>query len=184
MRERRRAAEKSLAGSLLLAHPALSDPNFRRTVILMTEDSGEGSMGVVLNRPLGKNLGSLGGEFALGSLAGVPAFRGGPVHPEQLILAAWTVQAHGFNLHFGIEPDKADQFLSVEGTHIRAFFGYSGWSAGQLKNELKHQTWVVTAPPEDLFSQPSDAKLWGTVLGREGDQWRLLAGEPEEPGAN
>ena len=58
-------------------------------------------MGVVLNRPLDKRLGELGGDFALGPLAGVPLFKGGPVQTEQLILAAWQAQPEGFQLHLG-----------------------------------------------------------------------------------
>src|ERR1700676_2919382 len=108
MRERvKRASSKSLAGSLLLAHPALSDPNFRHTVILMSAHNGEGAMGVVLNRALGQRLCGLNGEFSLGPLASVPVFRGGPVMTEQMVLAAWQTQDDGFKLHFGLEPNKA-----------------------------------------------------------------------------
>ena len=67
-----------IAGSLLLAHPAMKDPNFRRSVVLMSVHNDEGAMGVVLNRPMGKRLGELSGDFALGPLSGVPLFNGGP----------------------------------------------------------------------------------------------------------
>ena len=184
MRERRKVSRDTLAGSLLLAHPAMKDPNFRRSVVLMSAHNAEGAMGVVLNRPLGKRLGELSGDFALGPLAGVPLFTGGPVQTEQLVLAAWQTRDDGFRLHFGIEPDKAVQLLEEEGTHVRGFLGYSGWSAGQLENEMKARTWVVVDVPEDLLTQAQDETLWRTVLGREGAEWRLLAGEPEDPEAN
>ena len=112
MRERRKTTKQSIAGSLLLAHPAMKDPNFRRSVVLMSAHNAEGAMGVVMNRPLGKRLGELNGEFALGALAGVPVFTGGPVQPKQLLLVAWQDRADGFQLHFGIEPDKAAQLLA------------------------------------------------------------------------
>jgi putative transcriptional regulator len=184
MRERRKVTKDTLAGSLLLAHPAMKDPNFRRSVVLMSVHNAEGAMGVVLNRPLGKRLGELSGEFALGPLAGVPLFNGGPVQTDQLVLAAWQTRDDGFRLHFGIEPDKAVQLLDEEGTHVRGFFGYSGWSAGQLEKEMQVHTWVVAEVPEDLLSQAQDEGLWRTVLGREGAEWRLLAGEPENPEMN
>jgi putative transcriptional regulator len=185
MRERRKTSSKeTLAGSLLLAHPAMRDPNFRRSVVLMSVHSAEGAMGVVLNRPLGKRLGELSGEFALGGLAGVPLFTGGPVQTEQLVLAAWQMRDDGFRLHFGIEPDKALQLLAEENTHVRGFLGYSGWSAGQLENEMKQHTWIVTDVPEDLLTHAQDEALWRTVLGRESAEWRLLAGEPDDPGVN
>jgi len=184
MRERRKKSQETLAGSLLLAHPILQDPNFRRSVVLMSVHNSEGAMGVVLNRPLGKRLGELNGDFALGPLAAVPLFTGGPVHPEQLIIAAWQSRSDGFRLHFGIEPDKAIELMDEEGTHVRAFLGYSGWSAGQLENEMEKHTWVVANVPEDLLVQPQNDLLWKNVLGREGTEWRLMADEPEDPTQN
>lgn len=184
MRERRKTPRETLAGTLLLAHPAMRDPNFRRSVVLMSVHNAEGAMGVVLNRPLGKRLGELSGEFALSPLSAVPLFTGGPVQTEQLVLAAWQARDDGFRLHFGIEADKALQLLEEEGTHVRGFLGYSGWSAGQLENEMKLRTWIVAEVPEDLLEHEQNEALWRTVLGREGAEWRLLADEPEEPGAN
>ncbi|MDO8541230.1 MAG: YqgE/AlgH family protein [Opitutaceae bacterium] len=184
MRERRKLTRDTLAGSLLLAHPSMRDPNFRRSVVLMSAHNEEGAMGVVLNRPLHKRLGELSGDFALGPLATVPLFNGGPVQNDQLVLAAWQTRADGFRLHFGVDPDKALELLGEEGTHVRGFLGYSGWSAGQLENEMQLRTWIVADVPEDLLTQAQDDSLWRNVLGREGLEWRLLAGEPEHPEHN
>jgi putative transcriptional regulator len=184
MRERRKGTKQSIAGSLLVAHPALKDPNFRHTVILMSAHSAEGAMGVVVNRPLGQRLGELNGDFALGAMAGVPLYVGGPVQPEQLLLVAWQTREDGFQLHFGIEPDKAGQLLGEGTAEIRAFRGYAGWSGGQLENELKHNTWIVTEVPGDLLAQPQDDSLWRRVLAGLGDDWRLLADEPDDPARN
>jgi len=168
----------------LLAHPALKDPNFRRTVILMSVHNGEGAMGVVLNRPLRKRLGELSGDFALGVLAGVPIFAGGPVQTEQLLLVAWQPQPDGFRLHFGVEPDRAMQLVTEEGTQVRAFLGYSGWSGGQLEGELRQRTWIVTDVPEGLLAHPPNDAMWREVLGGIGEEWRLLADEPEDTSLN
>lgn len=184
MREGRKEMKETLAGSLLLAHPVMQDPNFRRSVVLMSVHNNEGAMGVVLNRPTGQRLGQLNGDFAMGPLSSVPLFKGGPVHPEQLIIAAWQSRPDGFRLHFGIEPDKAIQLMDEEGTHVRGFLGYSGWSAGQLENEMERHTWVVTPVPEDLLIQPQNDLLWKNVLSREGAEWRLMADEPEDPTQN
>ena len=185
MRERTKGAKpKSLAGSLLLAHPSLRDSNFRHTVILMSAHDKEGAMGVVLNRPMGQRLGELNGEFSLGPLASVPVFRGGPVQTEQLILAAWQTHDEGFKLYFGIEPEKAAQLATEEGMHLRAFLGYSGWTGGQLEKELKQKTWVVTPVPGDLMNHGQDSALWRAVLGEVGPMWRLLADEPDDTARN
>lgn len=174
---------ESVAGSLLLAHPALKDPNFRHAVILMSEHDEDGAMGVVLNRPEGRKLGVLSGDFALGPLAQVPIYIGGPVQDRQLILVAWEIRGEGFRLHFGIEPERATQCLT-EGMHVRAFLGYSGWTRGQLENELRHNTWVVADIPEDIIEPPHNQELWRRVLGAQGDEWRLLADEPDDNSLN
>lgn len=184
MRERRTSRPASLAGSLLLAHPQLRDPNFRRTVVLMSAHDTNGAMGVVLNRPLGRHLGELNGEFALGALASVPLFTGGPVQGEQLLLVGWQPQTDGFRLHFGIEPERATELVAGEGVQVRAFLGYSGWAGGQLENELKLNTWIVTDVPADLLSRAPGGEMWRTVLGALGEEWRLFADEPEDTSGN
>jgi putative transcriptional regulator len=176
--------KETMAGSLLLAHPALRDPNFRRCVVLMSVHNAEGAMGVVLNRPMSKRLGELSGDFALSPLAGVPLFNGGPVQTDQLVLVAWQVHPEGFRLHFGIDPERAGQLIGEEGAQVRGFLGYSGWSPGQLENEMRVQTWIVADVPEDLLTHSQDESLWRTVLGREGAEWRLLANEPDQPDLN
>ena len=184
MRERRTSTKESLAGQLLLAHPALRDSNFCRTVVLMSAHDSDGAMGVVLNRPLGQRLGQLNGQFAFGPLSDVEVFRGGPVQTEQLILAAWQFRSDGFKLYFGIEPEKAEQLKTEDGLHVRAFLGYSGWVRGQLEKELKQDTWVIAQVPGDLLEQPQDMGLWRAVLGGMGPEWKLLANEPEDPAEN
>jgi len=184
MRDRQHRIKETLAGSLLVAHPALRDPNFRRSVVLMSAHGPDGAMGVVLNRPLGKRLGDVQGDFALGPLATTPLFHGGPVQTERLILVVWQARPDGFRLHFAVEPSKAVQLMAEEGTLVRGYLGYSGWSAGQLEDELKRGTWVVTDAKADLFERAADNTLWRAVLGNEGDDWRLLADEPDDPALN
>jgi putative transcriptional regulator len=187
MRERRTVRKpKSLAGQLLLAHPAMRDPNFKRTVILLSAHNGEGAMGVVLNRPLGKQLAELNQEFALSPLAGVPLYSGGPVEPEQLILVSWQwLKAEGaFQLHFGLEPEKAAELIGSPGIVLRAFLGYAGWSKGQLENEMKQDTWIVTAVDGGLLEQSDGPALWRNILGAIDPELRLLANEPEDPTVN
>jgi len=114
----------------------------------------------------------------------VPIFSGGPVQPEQLLLVAWQPQADGFLLHFCLEPDRAGKLVAEEGTELRAFLGYSGWSGGQLENELTQNTWVVTDVPAGLLGHPQDGRMWREVLGAMGEEWRLLADEPEDTSQN
>lgn len=192
MREKNSGAKgESLAGHLLLAHPVLKDATFRRTAILMSSHDGEGAMGVVLNRPIGKRLGELGGDFALGPLAHVPVFDGGPVEKRQLILCAWKPrtteedeEGESFQLFFGIDPAHATQLAGEEGVQLRAYLGYAGWSGGQLEGELERDTWVVAGLEPSVIRMKPDESLWRGVLGSLDPQWRLLAGEPDDPQVN
>lgn len=190
MRSEPEKDDESLAGSLLLAHPVLRDETFRRTAILMSSHDREGAMGVVLNRPLNRRLGELGGEFALGPLAGVPLFDGGPVAKRQLILCAWRPHAgltddeEGVQLLFGLDPERAIELAGEEGVRLRGFLGHAGWSGGQLEGELARDTWLVAELDPTIAEQVPDESMWRKALGELDPQWRLLAGEPDEPGRN
>jgi putative transcriptional regulator len=174
----------NLSGSLLLAHPAMRDPNFRRTAVLMSLHSEEGAMGIVLNRPTGRTLGMLNGAFAYSPISSVPVFTGGPVQHEQLILVGWQKREDGFRLHFGVEAEAAIEMAGREDTVLRAFTGFSGWSQGQLENELESQAWVVVPMAPDLTDLEPRQQLWRELLGRISPEWRFLAQEPEELDTN
>lgn len=183
---RREVSPEGLAGSLLIAHPQLRDPNFVRTAVLMSVHNSEGALGVVLNRPLGKTLGDLGPEFAGTRLGAVPVYGGGPVNTDQLILVAWELQPEegAFKLYFGLEPAKLEELAEKPGLHVRAFLGYSGWSGGQLENEMRHHSWLVSALPTELLGRVEGTEFWRKALGALGPEWRIHAGEPEEPERN
>jgi putative transcriptional regulator len=175
-----------LGGSLLLAHPSLKDDHFKHTVILIASHDSDGAMGVVLNRPLEKNLGDLSEDFAQGALADVPLFAGGPVQPAQVILCVWRPhpETDGFQLMFGIDPEKATELVDEEGVHMRAFLGYAGWTGGQLEEEMQRDTWVISPLVADLLEDSPDEQLWRDLLGQIDDEWKLLANEPDDPSLN
>ncbi|TVR45272.1 MAG: YqgE/AlgH family protein [Puniceicoccaceae bacterium] len=188
---KRSRQDPPLAGSLLLAHPGLQDPNFRKTVVLLSTHGPEGSLGVVVNRPAGKTLGEFSDDFADSDLADIPLFHGGPVNQHQLILSAWkSAPEEGvFRLFFGLDPDKALELSREarelgEDLHLRAFLGYAGWGEGQLEAELAEQAWVV-CPVEGLaLSGACDTGLWRMLLGGVSPMMKLMADVPEDPSLN
>jgi putative transcriptional regulator len=182
----RRPNTASLAGQLLLSHPAMKDPNFGRTVILLSAHDQDGALGVVLNRPLGRRIGELGPEFAASPLALVPLYRGGPVETEKLILAGWRWrQTTGdFELHFGLDPERAEHLALDPAVTVRGFLGYAGWGQGQLENEMKQQTWFVAGPADYNLASAEGTGLWRLILGSLDPQLKLLADEPEDPSRN
>ncbi|WP_308985646.1 YqgE/AlgH family protein [Thalassobacterium sedimentorum] len=175
------------AGALLLAHPSLLDPNFRRSVILLTAyGESEGAMGVVVNRPLGHTLGEYDADWVDSPLSTVPLFAGGPVAQDQLILVAWkwSAEAGTFQLYFGIDGEKVQQLLAKDPEfQIRGFLGHAGWSAGQLDVELEQKSWVLSACLPILNTTPEKID-WHELLCHERPDLRLLADAPDDPSLN
>src|SRR5438045_9378697 len=96
---------RSLAGSLLVAHPNMLDPNFRRTVLFISvHDPNDGALGVIINRPLDRQVADLVTETPPEGLSEVPVFLGGPVGKNQLTFAACEWQkgeGHKLNHNVG-----------------------------------------------------------------------------------
>ncbi len=187
MKERRPPRKiPSYAGQLLLAHPVLQDPNFRRTVVLLSGHDREGAMGVVLNRPLGRQLGELNASFAASPLAGVPLYAGGPVERENLLIATWQwIPAdQAFQLNFGVEISQAAELIGRPGLTMRAFLGYSGWSQGQLENELRHDTWITTPVQGDWLIRLDGVPLWRSLIAHLQPELKIIADAPDDPTVN
>jgi putative transcriptional regulator len=177
----------SLAGSLLIAHPALLDPNFRRTVLFLSKhDAEEGSFGLVLNRPAGRLVSDLLPNKPLGELARVPVFLGGPVQQDQLIFASfrWHPETERMECqHHLLIPDAQEVIEQPEVT-VRAFIGYAGWTKGQLEGELAQKAWLLGRPnPEHLLIDRCPT-IWREVTSSFGPWFRLVAEAPDDPSIN
>jgi putative transcriptional regulator len=180
--------EDWLRGRLLIASPALVDPNFARSVVLITEHGPEGAMGVVLNRPSEIEVRTVAPELST-IVDEEPVFIGGPVQPQALVVlarfidtraAAWIVAEDvGF---VAAEAEYGD--LSDVVRRGRVYAGYSGWGAGQLEVELAEEAWIVEPPlPAELFPEDPET-LWQDVLTRKGGQFSLVARMPDDPSLN
>ena len=179
---------QSLAGSLLLAHPSLVDPNFARSVVLISAHSEEdGALGVVINRPMEKTLSQFDGGFSYSDIADVPLYVGGPVSSTELILTAWQWRLNEgrFQLHFGISPDRA-RGLVIDNPDIdlRGFVGYSGWSKGQLEEELEGGSWVAIPVSGGAIDVDETDDLWRALIAQVSPELRLLADAPDDPQLN
>ena len=179
---------ESLRGKLLIASPALADPNFERSVVLITEHGEDGAMGIVLNRPSESEVAAVIPE--LEPIAGPePIFVGGPVQPEALVVlgefsnpdkAAWIVVAE-----VGLVSAQAElEELPEAVRRGRVYAGFSGWAPGQLEDEIDEESWIIEAPlPRELFPENPDT-LWSDVLARMGGEYALVARMPEDPSLN
>ena len=176
---------QSLRGHLLVAGPALEDPNFRRTVVLVGEHGDEGAMGVVLNRASTVTVEDAVPPMA--ELVGPSSLVhiGGPVQPQAVVVLADFVDPERAEAlvvdSVGFLPGEIDDLAEVgEVRSARVFAGYAGWAAGQLEGEIQEGSWVVLpAQHDDVFSEAPDG-LWSEVLRREGGGLAILATLPED----
>lgn len=174
------------AGVLLLAHPTMEDPRFRRTVILLSAHAEGGSLGVVLNNPTGRTLGEFDAGLEKSALADTPLYTGGPVAAGQIILAAWkwTELDSSFQLYFGIDGEKAGKLQENSPEFkLRGFLGHAGWSEGQLEAECEQGAWLVAPLSRTIDTVEGDA-MWRSLIGEVSPEMRLLADEPEDPSIN
>lgn len=178
----------NLTGSMLVAHPNLLDPNFRRTILFLSHHSEEdGAIGLVLNRPLQKTLGEVAADQPNPALDDVALYYGGPVAKDQLTLASlqWiqnpsAVAFHSF-MGSGVEDVKVDPQWQ-EG--LRGFLGYAGWSRGQLEGEIAQKAWLVLAPTPEFIEMKDPLNAWRTIMRNSGPLMKLLAEAPDDPELN
>ena len=179
---------QSLKGQLLIAGPALVDPNFRRTVVLVGEHSEEGALGLVLNRASEATVEEAVPELDILVDSFAPVHFGGPVQPSAIVVLADFVEpdrAGSLVLDsVGFLPAETDPDELGELRRARVFAGYAGWGPGQLDDELDEGSWIVEpALPEDVFTEDPD-ELWGQVLRRKGGAYGVLALMPYDPSLN
>jgi putative transcriptional regulator len=178
-------ASRSLAGSLLVAHPNMLDPNFRRTVLFVSEhDPGEGALGVIINRPLDKQVADLVSETPPSALAEVPVFLGGPVGNNHLMFAAFEWhQSEGLKLNHDVGlKKKSDSTKKV--IRICAFVGYAGWGVGQLESEVKQKAWLLQKANPSVLKPDRLPNLWFDIMRNMGPWYKMLAAAPDDPTLN
>jgi putative transcriptional regulator len=181
--------DESLTGQLLLASPALRDPNFRRTVVLVSIHSEEGAMGVVLNRPSAVTVGEAVPQLERAVDEQEPVYVGGPVQPTSIVfLAEFLDPSPAGLLVFGRigfpAPDAGIEELTEATARRRVFAGYAGWAEGQLDAEVEDGDWISDAAlPDDVFTELPE-QLWSRVLTRKGGSYALIARMPGDPSVN
>ena len=176
----------SFTGQLLVAHPSLHDPNFRRSVLFISaHNTTEGAMGVILNRPLDKQVSELVPHATPGDLGDVPVYAGGPVGTNELMFAALDWQENsGLILNQNLPLRSAISPHDDPSGGIRAFVGYAGWTAGQLEKELEQQAWILRKPDPAALAPERLPKLWFEIMRGLGPYFKMLAAAPDDPSLN
>lgn len=178
------------AGTLLIADPFLKDPNFLRTVIFLCEHQEAGSLGFVLNRAYKNTLDELIPEMEGHPL---PVFFGGPVQLDTIhFLHQYPDKVPGSikvidGIYWGGEFERVIDLIkdgSIEPNKIRFFIGYSGWSDGQLANELKEKSWLTVNATRKLVFHRKIEDIWKDALKHLGGDFEMMINFPIDPQLN
>ena len=180
------------AGRLLVATPTLVDPNFASAVVLLLDHDGDGSLGVVLNRPSAITVASVLPDWAASVDPPEVLFEGGPVSPDAALAVALVPESGadpiGFRRLFGrtgiIDLDTPTEVLAPAINRMRVFAGYAGWGSGQLQSELDEGSWyLVESTAHDIFDAEPGG-LWSTVLRRQPGSLAWVSTRPADPTLN
>lgn len=178
------------AGMLLVAEPAMRDPNFRQTVVLLCQHDADGTFGLVVNRPTIHQLAEV-----LVEPVGLDhrLFLGGPVQPDTLHFV------HGYTdtieqaipvapgLGWGGPFDAVAEAIrlgQLDGSRFRFFVGYAGWEPGQLETEIEQGGWRTVPADGHLVLDADPEALWRSLVLGLGEDWAVLVNFPEEPTLN
>jgi putative transcriptional regulator len=165
----------SLANHFLIAMPAMTDPNFARTLTFLCEHNADGALGIIVNKPVDISLGTLFERVSVPLTQGenqakyrdLPVFFGGPVQTDRGFvlhrpIGDWqsTLNVTG---EIGLTSSR-DILQSMSDTgvpsEVLVSLGYAGWAAGQLEWELSQNAWLtVAADPDIIFGLPPEERL-------------------------
>ncbi len=178
-------------GRILISEPFLNDTYFKRSVVLLTEHSEEGSVGFVLNKPVDLSVNDVLNDFPeVKSEISI----GGPVNTntihyihtmgEKIPNSVKVLK----NLYWGGDFEVVRELIThgaIAPHEIRFFLGYAGWSPKQLENELSDNAWLVSEMNAEQIMKGPDNNLWRDILEKSGNKkYRTWVNFPENPGLN
>jgi putative transcriptional regulator len=160
-------------GLFLVAKPDLTDPNFRQTVVLVTQARDGSTVGVILNRPTRLDLATFVRDRNAASRYRDAVFFGGPVMTQvivSLFQASQAPEAAAFHvlkgLYLSMHPDNLSRLLSEHGGRYRLYAGFSGWAPNQLQSEMQRDGWFVLPADAETIFRPQTDGLWSELVER------------------
>lgn len=177
-------------GRFLVSEPFMGDPNFRRTVVLLVEHGEDGSLGFVMNRQLKAGIQEIVEDL---DDFDSPVFLGGPVEQNTLhYVHRLGEQLSGSrhisgDLYWSGDFDQLKEMIrsgEASEEEVLFFVGYSGWSPGQLFEELERKSWII-APQNDAYIFDGEYEdLWKNILRGMGEKYRVISNYPVDPRLN
>jgi putative transcriptional regulator len=171
--------ELNLTNHLLIAMPALADPNFHQTVAYICAHTAEGAMGIVINRPsnmgLGEVLSQMQVESTQTTVNNIVVFNGGPVQRDRgFILHSpsndWEMTLK-VNDEYGLTTsrDILDAIAQGRGPQdCLVALGYAGWGAGQLEQELAENAWLNSPASSEIIFRLPPERRWQAAFSSLG----------------
>lgn len=152
---------------ILVAHPAFRDLEYRQTVLIAAPAPNGGHVGVILNRPTRRSLGSLFPEHEPSKKVMDPVYYGGPFSRGALVALVRAESAPGAgsvllmrNVYLAFRANTIDHIIEVTPNEARYFVGYVGWRPGELKSEIDRGLWSVTGAELDTVFRKDTEGLW------------------------
>ena len=156
---------------LLVAHPAFRDLEYRQTVLIAAPAPNGGHVGVILNRPTRRSLGSLFPDHEPSKKVVEPVYYGGPFSRGALVALVRADSAPGTgsvllmrNLYLAFRANTIDHVIETTPNEARYFVGYVGWRPGELKREIDRGLWSVTNAEVDTVFRKDTEGLWEELL--------------------
>ena len=169
---------------VLIAHPAFRDLEYRQTVLIAAPAPSGGHVGVILNRPTRRSLGSLFPEHEPSKKVVEPVFYGGPFSRGALVALVRADSAPGSgsvplmkNLYLAFRANTIDHVIETTPNEARYFVGYVGWRPGELKSEIDRGLWSIQGADLDTIFRKDTEGLWEELLQQSK---RIRAGLPGE----
>jgi putative transcriptional regulator len=156
---------------LLVAHPAFRDLEYRQTVLIAAPAPSGGHIGVILNRPTKRSLGSLFPEHEPSKKVVEPVYYGGPFSRGALVALVRAHETPGSgsvllmkDLYLAFRANTIDHVIETTPNEARYFVGYVGWRPGELKSEIDRGLWSVLDAQVDTIFRKDTEGLWEELL--------------------
>ena len=165
------AAQPQDEAFLLVAHPAFRDMEYRQAVLIAAPVPSGGHVGVIINRPTRRSLGSLFPEHEPSKKVVEPVFYGGPFSRGALVALVKTDHTPGAgavplmrNLYLAFRANTIDHVIETTPNDARYFVGYVGWRPGELKDEVDRGLWSVLGADLDTVFRKDTEGLWDELV--------------------
>ena len=174
-------------GRILIAEPFLPGQYFSRSVVFLVAHSMKGTIGFILNKRIDFPVQEVFPDFPEFD---AQVYLGGPVATDSIYFIhklgdklPGSIHVLG-NLYWAGDFEALKSKIrsgEIHPSEVRFFLGYSGWDAGQLEDELKDDSWLVTDVDEHSVMRELNQASWADFVKKAGNRYHFWQNFPENP---